>query len=164
MRSAVTFEVVTVDYTNQTQARQLLDLLDEYARDPMGGGGPLPSGTRENLIQSLAQVPNAFSLIAYVNDEPAGFTNCLQSFSTFKCKPLLNVHDLAVSERFRGQGVARQLLSRVDEIARQRGCCKVTLEVLQNNHAAKSAYLKHGFESYELDPVMGIAEFWQKEL
>lgn len=164
MTSAAKIQIIEVDYSNSSQTQQLLKLLDQYAKDPMGGGEPLPTSTRDNLISALAAVPNAFSLIAYSNEQPAGFTNCLQAFSTFKCKPLVNIHDLAVDANFRGQGIARQLLSRVDEIARERGCCKVTLEVLQGNHPAKAAYEKHGFETYELDPEMGIAEFWQKEL
>lgn len=33
--------ILRADYTNPTHARDLLALLDAYARDPLGGGTPL---------------------------------------------------------------------------------------------------------------------------
>jgi ribosomal protein S18 acetylase RimI-like enzyme len=48
--------------------------------------------------------------------------------------------------------------------ARRRGCCKLTLEVLSENHAAKASYRAFGFDDYTLDPTTGHALFWQKEL
>ena len=41
---------------------------------------------------------------------------------------------------------------------------KLTLEVLEGNSVAQSAYRAFGFEGYELDPQMGKALFWQKKL
>nr|GFD20020.1 hypothetical protein [Tanacetum cinerariifolium] len=54
------------------------------------------------------------------------------------------------------------MLTKVEEIARQRGCCKMTLEVLEGNEVALGAYRKLGFSDYQLDPQMGRALFWQK--
>ncbi|OSM02156.1 putative GCN5-related N-acetyltransferase [Magnetofaba australis IT-1] len=56
------------------------------------------------------------------------------------------------------------MLAEIEAIARARGCCKVTLEVLENNHAAQSAYRKYGFAGYELRPEAGRALFWEKSL
>ncbi|MDU0356030.1 GNAT family N-acetyltransferase [Paraglaciecola aquimarina] len=56
------------------------------------------------------------------------------------------------------------MLQKVEQIARQKDCCKITLEVLEGNEVAKNAYLKHGFAGYELDPEQGKAMFWQKVL
>jgi ribosomal protein S18 acetylase RimI-like enzyme len=61
-------------------------------------------------------------------------------------------------------GISQKMLAKVEEIARQRGCCKITLEVLEGNEAAKGAYRKLGFADYQLDPEMGRALFWQKAL
>jgi ribosomal protein S18 acetylase RimI-like enzyme len=99
-----------------------------------------------------------------VGDEPAGLAICMEGFSTFVCEPLLNVHDLVAHPSRRGQGLAGQLLAEVERIARQRGCCKVTLEVLEGNASAQAAYRRAGFEGYQLDPSMGRAMFWQKWL
>ena len=81
-----------------------------------------------------------------------------------KGKPLINIHDVIVSRRWRGQGIARQMLTQVEDIARQRGCCKLTLEVLEGNKAAQRSYRGLGFEGYQLVPEMGRAMFWEKPL
>ena len=56
------------------------------------------------------------------------------------------------------------MLDKVELIAKERACCKITLEVLEGNEPAKSAYIKFGFAGFELDPKMGKALFWQKDL
>ncbi len=160
----MTIECRKVDYLNPQQGQWLVQLLDIYARDPMGGGRPLKASTRENLPQALAKRPQAFSFIAYFDNEPAGLINCFEGFSTFKCQPLVNIHDLAVKPEFRGKGIGLALLQAAEEEARHRGCCKLTLEVLEGNKVAQSAYLKFGFAGYELDPEMGSAQFWEKPL
>lgn len=157
-------KIVKVDYNNTQQANDLLTLLNEYAEDPMGGDAPLSAFSKENLIEQLIKRPFVFSLICYVDDEPAAFTNCVEGFSTFKCKPLINIHDFAVSSKYRGHQLSQKLLTEIEKIATEMGCCKVTLEVLEGNEAAKQAYIKFGFIAYELDPKVGKAMFWEKPL
>ena len=157
-------KVVVADYSNPEQGLAIVHLLNAYAEDPMGGGKPLSSYAKENLVTKLSEIPHAFSLLAYVGDEPAGLMNCFEGFSTFVCKPLINIHDVVVLHQFRGLGISQIMLDKVESIAKERGCCKITLEVLEGNAAAKKAYLKNGFAGYELDPKMGKALFWQKSV
>jgi GNAT superfamily N-acetyltransferase len=112
----------------------------------------------------LARRPHAFSILAYVNGEPAGLINCFEGFSTFKCRPLVNIHDVVVLSDYRGRGLSQLMMAKVEDIARQRGCCKLTLEVLEGNQAAQRAYLHYGFSGYQLDPGTGHALFWEKPL
>jgi ribosomal protein S18 acetylase RimI-like enzyme len=77
---------------------------------------------------------------------------------------LVNVHDVAVLDGFRGQRIAERMLALVEDIARERGACKLTLEVLQGNMGALRLYTRVGFASYQLDPAMGNAQFLQKKL
>ncbi len=160
----MTVEVFKADYHNSQHAAFVVFLLDRYAADPMGGSKPLADSVKQNLIQSLSSIPHAFSVLATVDGKPAGLINCFEGFSTFKCKPLVNIHDVTVLEEFRGLGISQQMLEKVEEIARSRDCCKLTLEVLSNNRVAKLAYSKFGFSDYELDPEAGTALFWQKKL
>ena len=157
-------DVVRADYRDERQARDIGYLLNCYALDPMGGGTPLPREVQQNLARELAKLPHAFSLLCYVDGRPAGLVNCFEAFSTFSCKPLINIHDIAVLAEFRGLGLSQLMLTEVEKIARERGCCKITLEVLEGNTAARNAYEKFGFDSYELDPALGKAMFWQKPL
>ncbi|MGN6495729.1 MAG: GNAT family N-acetyltransferase [Tsuneonella sp.] len=153
-----------VDYGDANDAAALIDLLDAYARDAMGGGEALPAAVRERLVPALAEHPGAFSLIARVGGQAAGLANCFTGFSTFAAKPLVNLHDLAVSPQFRGRGLGRALLAEVEAEARRRGACKLTLEVLGGNAPAIALYASEGFAQYGLDPAMGSAQFWEKKL
>lgn len=157
-------EVVVADYTNKNHAADLVSLLNDYANDPMGGSESLSAHAKQNLAAELNKIPHAFSVICYVDDKPAGFANCFEAFSTFACAPLVNIHDLAVNPDFRGLQISQKLLNKVEEIATEKNCCKVTLEVLEGNEIAKNAYLKYGFKPYQLDNENGNAMFWQKPI
>jgi len=157
-------ELVRVDYLNESHAKDLSYLLDEYASDPMGGGKRLAEEVKRNVVAELSKIPHAFSVICYVDGLPAGLVNCFELFSTFLCKPLVNIHDVIVLKNFRGHGLSQQLLQAVEVEALARNCCKITLEVLSGNEIAKKSYHKFGFNAYELDPKAGSALFWEKNL
>jgi ribosomal protein S18 acetylase RimI-like enzyme len=157
-------EVVRARYDNPAHAVALLDLLDAYARDPAGGGEPLSDFARAKLIAELAARPFIFSVLAFDGDTPVGLVNAIEGFSTFACRPLVNVHDVVVAPSHRGRGIAAQLFSEVEAIARERGACKLTLEVLDGNAPARALYRRLGFAAYRLDPGMGEAQFLQKWL
>ncbi len=157
-------EIIKADYSNPIHKKDILFLLNEYASEPMGGGKPLDNEVKNNLVNELSKLSHAFSLIGYVGGTPAGLVNCFESFSTFACKPIINIHDFMVQKKYRGKGISQKLLARVEEIAKSKGCCKVTLEVLSNNKAAIASYKKFGFSGYELNPTSGVAQFWQKAI
>lgn len=157
-------KIIKANYLSEQHEKEIPMLLDGYASDPMGGGQPLNENVIDNLVKELSKLPHAFSVIAYVDGQPAGLVNCFEAFSTFSCKPLINIHDVVVLNKYRGNGISQKMLSKVEGIAKSKGCCKITLEVLNNNEVAKSAYSKFGFTSYELDPKAGAAVFWQKQL
>ena len=160
----MTLTITLADYANLQHCRDIGFLLDQYARDPMGGGAPLPAAVVNNVAAELGKLPYAFSLLGYVEGEPVGLVNGFESFSTFLCRRILNIHDIFVLSGMRGRGFSQSLLTRVEELARERGCCKLTLEVLEGNHAAQRAYRRFGFAGYELDPAQGKALFWQKSV
>ncbi len=157
-------EVLIADYFNENHGEDIGYLINCYAGDPMGGGKSLHDHIGTNLALALSKVSHAFSFLCYVDGRPAGLVNCFEAFSTFKCKPLINIHDMYVLNEFRGLGISQKFLTRVEEKAKEKGCCKITLEVLEGNKTAQSAYVKYGFTGYELDPVFGKALFWQKSL
>ena len=157
-------EIIQADLSNSTHASALVTLLNLYAQDSMGGGEELPSFTKDNLAKEIHKRPAITVILAFDDDKPAGLINCIEGFSTFACKPLINIHDVFVDANYRGKGIATMLLQAAEELAIEKQCCKITLEVLEGNRAAKLAYQKFGFDSYELDPEIGKAMFWQKEL
>jgi ribosomal protein S18 acetylase RimI-like enzyme len=156
--------VIEGDITSAEHAAALVQLLDEYARDPMGGGRGLSDYTRTHLVPALLQRSDFRCVLAFAGEQPVGLITGFEGFSTFACKPLLNIHDVVVSENFRGQGICRKMFERLEELATARGYCKLTLEVLEGNRVAREAYRALGFGGYELDPAVGQAMFWQKKL
>lgn len=152
------------DLYNAIEAKAIVTLLNEYALHPMGGAEALPDYTQKNLITALQQRPEYRALLAYDGDTAIGLCNCFEGFSTFACKPLLNIHDLYVADGYRNQGIARRLLAAAEDMARESGCCKLTLEVLSGNEAAKTSYAGAGFKPYQLNEQFGQAQFWQKYL
>ena len=156
--------IVPADLAEKLHADAVVDLLDTYARDPMGGGKPLSDHARRNLAHELDARANAVVLLAFDGPLPVGLLIGFEGFSTFACKPLLNVHDISVRPVQRGKGIARKLLDAAEAEARQRGCCKLTLEVLEGNARARSVYEAAGYHAYELDPGMGHALFLEKPL
>lgn len=167
MTTALELRICQADYADPRHARALVNLLDAYARDPMGGGSGLSDFARDHLVSSLAERPQCFSVLAFAGADdatPVGLVNCVEGFSSFACRPLVNVHDVVVLPDYRGQRIAEKMLSLVDLLARQRGACKLTLEVLSGNVGATKLYHRVGFCSYQLDPSMGEARFLQKWL
>jgi ribosomal protein S18 acetylase RimI-like enzyme len=156
--------VLQADYTNPVHAEAISLVLNHYAEDPMGGGEPLSAEVLQQLPGELAKRAHAFSVLAFVGGEPAGLVNCFEGFSTFACRPLVNVHDVSVVGKFRGLGLSQKMLRKVEEIARQRGCCKITLEVLEGNAVAQASYEKFGFAAGMFDPAHGRMLFWTKSL
>ena len=90
-------EIVRARYDEPAHAAALVELLDAYARDPAGGGAPLSDYARDHLISSLAARPFIFSVLAFDGDTPVGLVNAIEGFSTFACRPLVNVHDVVVA-------------------------------------------------------------------
>lgn len=161
---AAAFSVRQADYGHPSDAAAVVALLDAYASDPAGGGEPLSDFVKVNLARELAARPQAYSVLAFDGEQPVGLVNCIEGFSSFKCKPLVNVHDVAVLASHRGRGIAEAMLAEAERIAVERGAVKMTLEVLSGNVPAVKLYRRIGYEGYQLDPAMGTAQFMQKWL
>lgn len=157
-------QICRADYANPVHAAAVVALLDAYARDAAGGGVPLGESVKTHLIAELAARPQVFSVLAFDGELAVGLVNCIEGFSTFACRPLVNIHDVAVLPNYRGQRVGERMLALCEAIARERGACKLTLEVLQGNRSAMRLYERIGFAGFQLDPALGQAQFLQKWL
>lgn len=157
-------ESVTADLHSPAHCRDVVRLLDAYACDIMGGQEQLSEYTKANLTSELAKREGCIVFLTYVDQQAAAIAICFEGFSTFACKPILNIHDLMVDQNFRGRGLAVGLLRQAQAAAMERGCSKMTLEVLQGNVRATEIYRKFGFDPYELNSEMGQAMFYEKKL
>ncbi len=123
-------------------------MLESYASDPKGGGQGLARDVRERLIPALRDHPTTLVLLAIAETLPVGIAVCFVGFSTFQARPLLNIHDLAVIPAYRGKGIGRALLAAAEREAVNRECCKLTLEVQDDNQRARAVYARFGFTDF----------------
>jgi GNAT superfamily N-acetyltransferase len=141
-------EIREPDLTDPGDAQGVVEVLDSYATDPVGGGQPLRSDVRERLIPALREQPNSLVLLAFDDEQASGIAVWVFGFSTFQARPLLNIHDWAGGPGHRGKGVGRALLLEAEKQALGRGCCKLTLEVQEGNLTARSLYDRFGFADF----------------
>ncbi len=158
----LTIKPLDLNCLQDTQA--LINLLSDYALDPMGGGQALAESSKQNLVAQLKKRTDYVGWLALDNTKAVGLLNAFEGFSTFYAKPLLNIHDLTVQTAYRGKGIALKLMQTAEAYARTQGYCKLTLEVLDENIVAKNLYQKMGFEAYQLAETAGVAKFWEKPL
>jgi ribosomal protein S18 acetylase RimI-like enzyme len=144
--------VVRVDLDDPNHRRELLRVLESYARDPMGMERELEPGEGDRILDGLRAHPTSFVILALIDGEGAGAVVCFTAFSTFQVRPFLTVLDLTVRRRHRRKGLARLLLSASEEEARRLGCGKLTLEAREDNYGALSLYRGLGFG----DPLLGV--------
>jgi GNAT superfamily N-acetyltransferase len=97
--------------------------------------------TEEALRESLfGKRPVAEALLAYLEDDAAGFALFFHTFSTFLGRPGIYLEDLYVKPEFRGAGVGRALLVHVAKLATERGCGRLEWSVLDWNEPAIGFY------------------------
>jgi GNAT superfamily N-acetyltransferase len=88
--------------------------------------------------------PVAEVLLAYWDDEPAGFALYFPNFSTFLGQPGIYLEDLFVEPAFRGRGIGKALLARLAKIAQERNCGRLEWAVLDWNRPAIDFYKSLG--------------------
>ena len=147
------------DFSNEEHCSKLAALIDQYIVDPMGGGTRQTPLQQLRLVDGLASHPSSFVLFILNNQQIIGLATCFINFSTFKAKPYINIHDLIIEHNFRAQGFGKCLLQQIESISKDRNYCKITLEVREDNRAAKNLYSNLGFK--DIQPKM---DFWTKEL
>ena len=160
----VSIKILEADLGCREHQDAVLTLLDAYAQDPMGNGKALSAEVRRELIPGLQQHPTTIIFLAFQNKKAAGIATCFRSFSTFAARPLINISDFYVLPGFRGQKIGQMILAAVEKKARETECCKVTLEVQENNHRAQSIYEAAGFSRAVYVEAAGGALFLSKAL
>ena len=133
------------DFDDSNHAAAIVTMINDYASEPQGGGHELDPQIAAKIVRGLKSMSNAFTILAWDRDQAVGAAVCFVGFSTFAARPLINIHDLAVFHTHRGQGIGTLLLNAVEDYARSLDCCKVTLEVREQNPRAEQLYRRQGF-------------------
>lgn len=140
------FTIVEAEFTNKDHVEGYLTMTSHYANDRMGMGRELTENEQNRLINELQSYSDKRCFLAYNGNQCVGIATCFYGFSTFYASRLINIHDLAVHSDFRGNGIGKALLAKVEAIAKEEGLCKITLEVREDN-PAKKLYEHTGFST-----------------
>jgi GNAT superfamily N-acetyltransferase len=157
-------EILEADLDCREHQQAVVALSNAYAMEPMGNGKALSSDVRRQLIPALQQHPTTIIFLAFRDQQAVGIATCFGGFSTFAARPLINIHDFYVIPDVRGQKIGQMILAAVEQKARTTGCCKITLEVQQNNHRAQRIYEAAGFARSVYVESAGSALFLSKRL
>ncbi len=157
------FHIIQADLTDPHHQAAVLEMTRAYAQDPMGNGADLPSDVQTYLIERLRVHPTTLIFLALDQSQAIGLATCFLGFSTCTARPLINIHDLHVAQAYRGRGIGRLLLGAVEQQARELNCCKLTLEVQENN-PANILYQRFGFTGGQYQEEAGGVLFRVKSL
>jgi ribosomal protein S18 acetylase RimI-like enzyme len=150
-------DIIPCDFGNINHREALINLMNEYITDKMGGGEPYTVEQKTQLVEGLKNHPSCLVYLARTEDEYVGLVNCFVNFATFTVKPYINIHDVIVTKSWRNNGVGRKMLQKIIEKATELGCSKVTLEVRADNQNARYLYNSLGF--HDADPRL---YYWSK--
>ncbi len=147
------------DFENPDHLDSLAKLINMYMADPMGEVPQLTKREQLRLVDGLANHPSSLVLFELLDEEIVAVAVCFINFSTFKVKSYLNIHDFFVHPEFRNKGLANKLMQELITISKEKGYCKITLEVREDNFTAQGLYKSLGFK--ECEPKM---YFWTNNL
>ncbi len=100
--------------------------------------------TEELLNEWIFQKQKAEVIFALENGKEVGFALFFHNFSTFLGKAGIYLEDLFVLSEYRGRGHGKALLSRLAEIACERGCGRLEWSCLDWNKPSIDFYLSLG--------------------
>ena len=97
------------DFANEEDRAMVLDTWVEYAEDENAGGEKVQEEVKANLINEMQKRGTIYAFLAFSEGDgkPAGVSICMEGFSTFNCKSLLNIHDFGVLATHRRKGISR---------------------------------------------------------
>lgn len=156
--------IVDADLSLAEHQDAIVAMLDAFMREPLQGGEPLSERVKREVVPGLRAHPACYTWLAYRDRKPVGFAICFLGFSTFMARPLINIHDIFVDSSVRGAGIGRTLLERIEAKARELNCCRLTLEVREDNRVARGLYRKVGFDRVVVGAERVAMEFWHKPL
>ena len=92
------------------------------------------------MLADSFQSENFVGILCDDGGEIAGYGGLTCGYDT------ADIDNIAVAERYRGNGIGGAILENLFSSAAERGMQRVFLEVRVSNAAAMSLYLKHGFK------------------
>jgi GNAT superfamily N-acetyltransferase len=101
--------------------------------------------SKDELIKfGFCEKPSFGVLLAEVNGEIAGYCSYTWNYSIWLGSSYMNIDDVFVWEKFRGQLVGEKLMLNAKEVCLTKGASRIKWEVEQNNYGAIKFYERLG--------------------
>ena len=91
-------------------------------------------------------------LIVSINEEIVAMVNILYTISTALGTKVAILEDMIVSKNFQNQNIGSELLKYAIEVAKNKGCKRITLLTDNDNSNAHKFYKKSGFQKLNMIP------------
>ena len=123
--------------------------LNTLMRELHEGSGSIPEATLER-VQEMLKEKNV--VMVTVNDGEKIVGSATLYLMPKVGKLVSHLEDVVVSSEYRGKGLGEQLVSKVIELAKERGVVSITLTSRPARIAANKLYQKLGFILKETNP------------
>ena len=78
--------ITATDLADLGHVAAFLDLLEHYARDPMGGGEGLSDYAKVHLVATLKEVPGFHGALAWLDGKAVGLIDCFARLLHLCCQ------------------------------------------------------------------------------
>lgn len=128
----------------ETHLESLVDIFEEYRQ--FCGFERNQLETKEFLKKLIRNEESIiFIALDLETDSIMGFVNLYPSYSSLALQRLWILNDLGVSSHYRGRGVSKALIQKVQEFAKETNAIRIELKTELSNTTARSLYKSMNF-------------------
>lgn len=102
--------------------------------------------SRESFLLEITENKLAKYFVAEVNETPVGYGGIWLILDEG------HITNIAVDKEYRRLGIGEKILKALIDYCKEHKILAITLEVRENNQAARNLYKKHGFVGYGIRP------------
>lgn len=141
------FALRLLNLTNIDDQALFRRFVNSISMDMEGGEGvPVSEEAMAKSIRLFSETPTAYSFVGEADGKAVSLINAFKIISSWKGVFRLNLHDLVVDSRYRGQGYGKATLHALDDWCLQNNIPQQTLEASAENEGAIALYEKMGFK------------------
>jgi len=102
--------------------------------------------TQRKIYSENLQNPNILYVLAFKDDEPAGFISCHAQWLLHHAALIGEIQEMIVAEKFRSAGIGKLLMSELIQMARSKNILQLEVTSSKKRVDAHRFYLREGFE------------------
>ena len=150
-REAREIDVWICDFADPDDRDAFARLMAEFAAEPVSSRADLGHAHFTRVADDLARRAGTLVLLAAraESESTEGVLIAFEGYSSFARAQLFNVHDVHVAPAARGRGVGTAMMNALEDLAREHGFAKITLEVSATNAGAIALYRRLGYSGLE---------------